>query len=58
MSVRRPKRLRAPAPAALAASFFLITGCGPAREPDTMDRLVEDFVFSSLAMSPVAATGA
>jgi len=58
MTARRPKRPRARAAAALAASFFLITGCGPAREPDTMDRLVEDFVFSSLAVSPVAATGA
>jgi len=44
--------------AALAAAIVLVAACGPAEEPDSMDRLVEDFVFSSLAMSPVAATGA
>ena len=41
-----------------AAALLLLSSCRSAEEPAAIDGLVEDFVFSSLAMSPVAATGA
>ncbi len=41
-----------------AAALLLLSSCRPAGEPAAIDDLVEEFVYSSLAMSPVAATGA
>lgn len=35
-----------------------LTGCEPAREPETFGPLAEEFVYSALAFSPVAATAA
>ena len=36
----------------------LLAGCRSSSRPGDFDRLVEEFVFGSLALSPVAATGA